>query len=94
MNINYDQSFYDQHHYLKGMRNDVVSTNDTKWGNFVKRYQTLLDIKSNLLNEQPFSVIGNNRGFDDLLNLMMKSNYTFEDLNESLIDTYRVSLQN
>lgn len=94
MKINYGQSFYDQHHYLKGVRNDVVSTNDTKWGNLVKRYQTLLDIKSDLIDNQPFGVIGNNRGFDDLLNLMMKSNYTFEDLNESLIDTYRVSLQN
>lgn len=92
--MNYNNWFYNQHKYLSGSRDKKTSFNDTKWVNMNKRYKTLVGMGSELLSQQPFVVMGNNNGFDKLLDLMARSNYTFEDINESLIDTYRVSLQN
>lgn len=94
MKMNYNDWFYNQHRYLKGNRNGKITFNDTKWVDINKRYRTLIDMESELLNEQPFGVVGNNTGFDKLLDLMSRSNYTFDDINESLIDTYQVSLKN
>ena len=91
--MNYNDSFYEQHRYLTGKRNEKISYNDTKWVNINERYNRLREINSTLLNEQPFNVIGNDKGFDKLLDLMNKSNYTFDDIDKSLIDTYRVSLK-
>lgn len=92
--MNYNDSFYEQHRYLTGKRNEKISYNDTKWVNINERYNRLRETNSTLLNEQPFNVIGNDKGFDKLLDLMSKSNYTFDDIDGSLIDTYRVSLKN
>ena len=94
MIMNYNNWFYNQHKYLVGNRDGKESFNDTKWVNINKRYKTLVDMSSELLSQQPYAVMGNNKGFDKLLDLMARSNYTFEDINESLIDTYKVSLQN
>ena len=92
--MNYNSWFYDQHKYRTGIRNGQVSFNDTKWVNMNDRYRILKDMNSRLLKQQPFGVVGNNTGFDKLIDLLGRSNYTFEDINESLIDTYKASLQN
>ena len=94
MKINYGNWFYNQYKYLKGNRDGVVTFNDTKWESIIKRYEGLVSSMSDLLNEQPYGVVGNRYGFDKLINLMTRSNYTFEDINDSLIDTYRISLKN
>lgn len=94
LKINYRDWFYNQYKYLKGSRKGKESFNDTKWINMVERYQTLVDMGSSLLNEQPFGVVGNNYGFDQLLELMGRSNYSFDDIHGSLIDTYNMSLKN
>lgn len=92
--MNYNSWFFNQHKYLTGNREGKITFNDTKSISMYDRYKTLVDMNSELLNEQPFNVIGNNNGFDKLIDLMGRSNYTFDDINTSLIDTYRVSLQN
>jgi len=89
--MNYNKWFYNQHKYLKNIRDNSEGFNDTKWVTINKRYQILDDMKSELLS-QGLLVHGNNTGFDKLIDLMGRSNYTFEDINDSLIDTYRVSL--
>ena len=81
--MNYNNWFYNQHKYLSGSRDKKTSFNDTKWVNMNKRYKTLVGMGSELLSQQPFAVMGNNNGFDKLLDLMARSNYTFEDINES-----------
>ena len=92
--MNYNKWFYDQHRYLTGNRNGNITFNDTKWADINDRYKTIIDEGSKLLEEQPFGVMGNNKGFDKLIDLMSKSNYTFEDVNGSLIKTYKQSLKN
>lgn len=59
-----------------------------------ERLKRLIEMESELLVEQPYMVQGNNKGFDMLIDLLGRSNYTFEDLDESLSETYRVSLRN
>lgn len=92
--MNYNNWFFDQYKYLKGKRKGVETYNDTKWVNLYNRYKTLTSMESQLFAEQPFGIVGNNYGFEQLLELMGRSNYTFEDLNKSLINTYNVSLKN
>lgn len=94
MKIQYGNWFDKQYRYLKGNRNGVITFNDTKYENIVKRYSYLESTMSTLLNEQPYGVMGNRYGFDKLINLISRSNYTFEDINKSMIDTYRMSLKN
>ena len=94
MIMNYNKWFYKQHQYLKNIRDGKYGYNDTKWITINNRYQKLVDMGSELLNEQPFLVHGNNAGFDKLLDLMGRSNYTFEDLDKAMINTYKMSLQN
>lgn len=94
MIMNYNKWFYKQHEYLKNIRDGKYGFNDTKWITINNRYQKLIDMNSELLTEQPFLVYGNNAGFDKLLDLMGRSNYTFEDLDKSMIETYKMSLQN
>lgn len=91
MKMNYSEWFYRQHRYLIG---DDKTYNDTKWVNINDRYQALIDRMSPLLKNQPYGVVGNLKGFDYLADLMNRSNYTFEDVNQALIDTYNVSLTN
>lgn len=93
MKANYNAWFYDQHKYRKSKRDNVESYNDTKWVKDYDRFKTLVDMESELLNEQPDLVRANNKGFDMLLDLLGRSNYTFEDLSESLKETYRTSLK-
>lgn len=92
--MNYNAWFHNQHRYHKGSRDGVEGFNDTKWANINERFRKLIDMESELLTEQPFMVNGNNTGFDKLIDLMGRSNYTFEDLDKSMRDTYRISLQN
>ena len=92
--MNYNKWFYNQHRYLKNSRNGLEGFNDTKWIDINKRYEKLVAMESELLLEQPFLVQGNNVGFDKLIDLMGRSNYTFGDIDDALSETYRVSLQN
>ena len=94
MKMNYDKWFFDQYQYLTGNRKGKTSYNDTKWIEFVNRYKRLIDLSSTLPQDQPFGVMGNSYAFDQLIQLLSRSNYTFEDLNESLINTYKYSLKN
>lgn len=94
MIMNYNDWFHKYHQYLTGKRDGVETFNDTKWKYINDRYQKLIDLNSQLISKQPYGVVGNYTGFQQLTSLMEQSNYTFEDLNESLIETYRMSLQN
>lgn len=94
MKINYNDWFNRQYNYLIGNRKGIKTYNDTKWVNINKRYKKLINIESELLNDQPFGVVGNNTGFNKLIDLMGKSNYTFNDINDSLVEAYKISLKN
>ena len=93
MRINYNDWFYDYHRYLKGTKDGNTSYNDTNWVDIGKRYQTLIDTNSHLLREQPYAVVGNNLAFDKLLDLLERSNYTFDDINDAFIKTYEHTLR-
>lgn len=92
--MNYSDWFYRQHRYLTGKAKGVAEYNDTKWVDINERYQSLINTVSSLLDEQPYGIVGNNKGFAYLADLMNRSNYTFQDVNQALIDTYKVSLTN
>ena len=94
LHINYNDWFYVFHHYLTGNRDGLVTYNDTKWANAYEQLKQLIDTNSILLSEQPAVVVGNHYGFDHLMDLMAKSSYTWNDVNQSLLDTYQHSLQN
>ena len=94
MKMNYKNWFYEQYKYLQGNRDGVNTYNDTKWVDINTRYKNLIDMNSELLSKQSFGIIGNNKGFDKLIDLMSRSNYTFDDVNTSLIDTFNRSLKN
>ena len=91
MKMNYNKWFYSYHKYLKGEDNEYL---DTKWKNINQRMKTLIDLNSDIINEQSFGVISNYTGFDKLIDLLDKSDYTFQDLNKALIDTYKMSFEN
>ena len=93
LKANYNAWFYNQHKYRTSKRNNVESFTDTKWYNMNDRFRKLIDMASELITDQPSLVQANNKGFDMLLDLMGRSNYTFEDLNDSLKEAYRTSLQ-
>lgn len=92
--MNFNNWFYSFHKYRTSKRNGEESFTDTKSYNINERFKRLVEMESALIAEQPDIVVGNNKGFDMLLDLMGRSNYTFEDLDKSLSETYRVSLQN
>ena len=92
--INYNDWFYKYHHYVKGNRNGLITYNDTKWKNINDRLLPLFESQSSLIDNQPFAVVGNNVGIDKLLNLMQDSNYTFGDVNDALVETYKMNYQN
>lgn len=83
--INYNDWFYSSHKY----RRNNKTFNDTKWATF-KEQQSVLGDSLN----QPFGIVGNENGMNRLIDLMRQSNYTFDDIHDSLIKTYRQSLQN
>ena len=92
--VNYNDWFYKYHKYLTGVRNGSRTYNDTKWQNINDRYTKLIDDVSSLLDEQPYNVIGNYTGYQQYFDLMTRSNYTFEDIDQALIETYKMTLQN
>ena len=94
MIMNYHKWFNEQHRYLTGIRKGYETYNDTKWATINERYTNIMQTMSSLLDEQPYGVVGNYAGFQQLIDLLERSNYTFEDIDQSLIDTYRMSLQN
>ena len=94
MITNYKKWFFDQYKYLIGQRDNKESYNDTKWIDILNRYKQLNELHSELPQQQPFGVMGNSYAFDQFIQLLSRSNYTFEDLNESLINTYKYSLRN
>ena len=93
MVINYNDWFYEFHRYLTGSRNGNVSYNDTNYANIQEQLQRLIETHSTLINEQPCGVVGNQYGFERLVQLMEKSGYTFEDINASLTNTYEHSIR-
>lgn len=95
MKNNYNGWFYKTHEYLQNAgKNGLIDYNDTKWVDMNHKYMKLAELESDLFEEQPFGVVANRRGFHKLLNLLEQSNYTFEDINDSLIDAYKHSLTN
>ena len=92
--MNYNDWFHQYHKYLEGQRNGVTSYNDTKWNTINQRYKKLIDISSALLDEQPYNVVGNYVGFQQLNELIQNSGYTYEDVDQSFVDMYRMNLQN
>ena len=93
MKINYNEWFYKFHQYLMGNRDGLDTYNDTNWRNVQERLQRLINIDSDILAQQPYQVVGNTYGFEQMLTLMNASGYTFEDINESLINTYEHSVR-
>lgn len=83
--INYNNWFYESHKY----RENDKTFNDTKWATFKEQQSKLIDSSN-----QPFGIVGNENGLNRLIDLMNQSNYTFDDIHESLINTYNQSLQN
>ena len=92
--INYDNWFYKYHKYIKGNRDGLITYNDTKWKSINDRLLPLVESQSSLIDEQPYMVVGNNYGIDKLLNLMQDSNYTFDDIDNALIETYKFNYKN
>lgn len=87
--------FYRTHAYLRNAgKNGFVDYNDTKTVNLGDRYNRLVELESELFAEQPFGVVSNKRGFNKLIDLLETSNYTFDDIDDALVDTYRNSLTN
>lgn len=90
MNMNYNPWFYKYYRYLKGKRNGVESYNSTRYIDAFERYSKV----ESLLQDQPYGIVSTTKGFERLIDLLTKSNYTFEDINDSLIKTYKENLQN
>lgn len=90
MNMKYNPWFYEYYKYLQGNRNGISTYNSTRYIDAFERYQKVSDLMEN----QPYGIVGNNHGFEKLIDLLSKSNYTFEDINDSLIRTYKENLQN
>ena len=94
MIMNYNEWFHNYHRYLQGHRDGVTGYIDTKWNTLNDRYRSLIDISSTLLDEQPYGVVGNYVGFQQLNQLIQNSGYTYDDVDTSFIDMYRMNLQN
>lgn len=93
MKANFNKWFHEYNRYVSKISTDKIDYNDTSFVNLTRRLKPLTDINSELLNEQPYGVIGNNRGLLHLMDLLSKSSYSFEDIDQSLVDTYKTSLQ-
>lgn len=92
--INYEDWFYKYHKYIKGNRDGLITYNDTKWKTINDRILPLVEAQSRLIEDQPFAVVGNSYGIDKLMNLMQDSNYTFDDINDALVETYKFNYKN
>ena len=89
MKANYNTWFHKYNQYLTSTRGDRVDFKDTKWVDIPKRMKILNDLNAELLKDQPFGVVGNDTGFAYLIDLLTKSDYSFKDIDDSLIDTYK-----
>lgn len=95
MKMPFHKWFYRTHAYLQNSGKDgFVDYNDTKHVPMSDRFNKLVELESDLFGEQPYGVIANRRGFNKLIDLLESSNYTFDDINDSLIDAYKHSLTN
>lgn len=92
--INYNDWFYKYHAYISGTRDGLIGYNDNKWKTINDRLLPLINSGSDLISDQPFMVVGNNYGFDRLLNMMQDSNYTYDDVDNALIETYKFNYKN
>lgn len=82
--------FYKYYRYLTGNRNGSTTYNSTRFIDAIQRYSKVSELES----EQPYGVVGNTSGLDKLIDLLTKSNYSFEDINDSLIKTYKENIDN
>lgn len=90
MNMDFGPWFYNYYRYLKGKRDGKESFNSTRFIDTMERFRKVTE----LFNSQPYGIVGNTSGFEKLIDLMTRSNYTFEDINDALIKTYKANLQN
>ena len=88
--MDYKPWFYKYYRYLTGNRNGTTTYNSTRFIDAIQRYSKV----ESLEREQPYGVVGNVTGFDKLIDLLTKSNYSFEDVNDSLIKTYKENIEN
>lgn len=89
MIMNYNNWFYEFNKYIHGNR----GYNDDSWVDIGDKYKNLINLHSQLFEQQPFGVVGNRRGFEQLTNLMVKSNYRFNEIDDALLKTYEYSLK-
>ena len=93
MKANYNEWFYKYNQYIATKDQGVMKDyNDTSWVNIMTRIKQLESV-GNALVTQPFGVAGTERGFAHLLDLMVKSNYSFNDIDDSLMESYKKTLQ-
>ena len=93
MKANYNEWFHKYNQYIETKnRGNVKGYNDTSWIDIMKRIK-VLESAGNELYNQPLGVAGTERGFSHLLDLMAKSNYSFNDIDESLLKSYKHTLQ-
>lgn len=93
MKANYNSWFHEYNKYLTATRGDKKDFIDTKWVDINHRMNTLRNLKTDLIKEQPFGIVGNNKGFSHLIDLISKSDYTFEDIDHALVKSYKRTLQ-
>ena len=93
MKANYNEWFYKYNQYIATKDRSVIKDyNDTSWVNIMTRIKQLESVGSSLVT-QPLGVAGTERGFSHLLDLMVKSNYSFNDIDDSLMEAYKKTLQ-
>lgn len=85
MKMNFNDWFYEFHNYSK--------RDDTSWVNLTDRYRHLQEIHSELLEKQPYGIIGNQYGFEKLFELMSNSNYGIKNIDDAMVKTYERSLR-
>lgn len=90
MNMDFKPWFYKYYRYLTGNRNGKTTYNSTRFIDAIERYSKV----ESLEEYQPYGVVGNTTGMDKLIDLLTKSNYSFEDINDSLIKTYKENIEN
>ena len=93
MKVNYNNWFYEYNKYIQtNDRGNNKSYNDTNWIPIMKRIKALESAGDDFIT-QPFGISGTERGFSHLLDLMVKSNYSFKNIDDSLMNSYKKTLQ-
>ena len=85
MKMNFNNWFYEFHKYFQ--------PDDTSWVDIATRYKRLQALQSDLTAKQPYGVVGNYYGFEKLFELMSKSNYSFHNVNDAMVETYEKTLR-